>query len=377
MVGALAALALSLFPHAAHPCLAPQPRGPALPAPVVLHTSCGWYERDADGRTFRLPNHWGAIHGVGSGRPYGARLDVCCLRTHHIGLTLDGRVVWRSTRAHPGYGGELAFGPHEFAFADSVRGVYLTDLRSPERLVVRGRGLYPDGFTRDGDLVVVGKGALVVVARSGRAIGTHAFRPRNGYAFDRRSDTYVFVAPDGRLAVLRSRRVLLGPDVANLGALSVVADRTVSFTRRGGLTVMREDGNPVATARWNARIETMVGGEVSASPDGRTFVYALTRARGERLGATTLFVLHAGDREGHRLLSRWRSPTTCFEGGPCAGGYDWHGRFFLYQPGDGHVGIVDSATARLIDLTRLDRSLPHLGPRPERAAIAWESDFPR
>ena len=66
----------------------------------------------------------------------------------------------------------------------------------------------------------------------------------------------------------------------------------------------------------------------------------------------------------------------CVEGGPCAGGFDWNGRFFVYQPGDGHVGVVDSATGRVVDLTQFDRSLPHLGTRPEQAVIGWKREFP-
>jgi hypothetical protein len=371
VVGLVAALVL------AHPCLASVARGPAVPAPLALHTSCGWYEHDPDGRTFRLPNHWGAVHGIGSGRRYGAQLDVCCDSTRHISLRLHGRLVWRSRGAHPGYAGQLAFGPHEFAFADYHRGVFLTDMRGPERLVVSGRGLYPDDFTRNGDLVVVAGNSLVVVSRHGRVVARHLFRRANGYAFDWRSDTYLFVTPGGRLAALRGRRVRSGPPIPRLSGLSVLARGLIAVAADDRLTVMREDGSVVATGGWNSTRNTLIAPEVSVSPDRRTFVYALSTARRAQLGAATVFVLHPGDRRGHRLLRRWRSPTACFEGGPCAGGFDWDGRFFIYAPGDGHVGIVDSATGGLLDLTRFDRSLPQLGERPERAAIGWKSEFPR
>jgi hypothetical protein len=365
VVELLAALAL------AHPCLAPIARGPAVPAPLVLHTSCGWYEHDPNGRTFRLPNHWGAIHGIGSGRRYEPRLDVCCDRSRHVSLRLHGRLVWRSRRRYPGYAGQLAFGPHEFAFADYTRGVFLTDLRRPERLVVRGRGLYPDDFTRNGDLVVVAGSTLVVVSRRGRAVGRHRFRRGNGYAFDWRSDTYVYVAPSGRLATLRNRQVRLGPAVAALGGVSIPARGIVALTGRSRFTVLREDGSFVARAEWDPRAETLLSGP-SASPGAESFVYELAAG-----GAATLYVVHPGQRQGRVLLRRWRSPLRCVEGGPCAGGFDWNGRYFVYSPGDGHLGVVDSTTGRLIDLTRFDRSLPHLGARPETAGIAWKSEFPR
>jgi hypothetical protein len=116
------AAALALVSHAAHPGRVQPPRGPRVPAAIVLHTSCGWYELDTDGRTSRLPNHWGAKHGIGTGRRYGAQLDLCCDPTGHISLRLRGRLVWRSRERHPGYGGQVAFGPHEFAFADDGRG---------------------------------------------------------------------------------------------------------------------------------------------------------------------------------------------------------------------------------------------------------------
>jgi len=195
--------------------------------------------------------------------------------------------------------------------------------------------------------------------------------------FDWRSDMYLFVTPRGRLAMLQDRRVRLGPPVGGLGELSAMNGRLVVFIGKRRFTIMREDGSVVGSAGWDPRRETLVVGP-AASPDGRSFIYELVRARaGGRWGAATLYVLHRGSRRGRVLLRRWRSPVECVEGGPCTGGLDWNGRFFLYEPGDGHIGAVDSATGRLIDLTRFDRSLPHLGHRRERATVAWRSDFPR
>ena len=65
----------------------------------------------------------------------------------------DGRLVWRSQSLYPNDGGSVAFGPGEFAFASYRRGVFLTDLTSGERLVVRGRGLFPYEFTSGGATV--------------------------------------------------------------------------------------------------------------------------------------------------------------------------------------------------------------------------------
>lgn len=374
MVGALAMLAIALAPRSAHPCLRPQPPGPAVPAPIVLHTSCGWYEHDPNGRTFRLPNHWGAIHGAGSGRRYGAQLDVCCDEMRHISLRLHGRLVWRSRRAYPGYGGELAFGPHELAFADEYRGVFLTDLRTPERLVLRGRGLLPYDFTRSGDLIVVDRGSVVVISRAGRLVGRYRTRAPGALDFDWRADTLYFVTPAGRLVALRDRRVRLGARVRGLATIRVLARGVVAAIGTRSFAVFRDGRRRIAVAGWDPRVNALVAGP-EQSPDGGSFVYELARA-GRTWGSAALLVVRRGDRRGRLLLRGWRSPTRCFEGA-CAGGFDWSGRFFLYRPGDGHLGIVDSVSGRLIDLTRFDLSLPHLGPRAERATVAWKSDFPR
>ena len=52
------------------------------------------------------------------------------------------RVIWRSSGAYRDLTGDVAFGPHGLAFASYRRGVFLTDLRGPERLVAPGRSLF-------------------------------------------------------------------------------------------------------------------------------------------------------------------------------------------------------------------------------------------
>jgi hypothetical protein len=89
----LAAAALAAAPAQAHPCRAPLPHGPTVPAPIVLWTSCGAFRLAPDGKVSRLPRHWLAKQGGGTGRRYGAHLDI--RRTHSGGflLLLRGRVV--------------------------------------------------------------------------------------------------------------------------------------------------------------------------------------------------------------------------------------------------------------------------------------------
>jgi len=96
--------------------------------------------------------------------------------------------VWRSRGLYPNDGAGVAFGPHAFAFASFRRGVFVTDLRSPERLVVGGRGHYPYEFTRDGRLVVTSGRAITVVSPGGEAVRGYAYRARNGITFDAESE---------------------------------------------------------------------------------------------------------------------------------------------------------------------------------------------
>ena len=52
-------------------------------------------------------------------------------------LLRHGHLVWRSHDLYPNDGSSIAFGPHSFAFASYRRGVFLTNLDGPERLVLR------------------------------------------------------------------------------------------------------------------------------------------------------------------------------------------------------------------------------------------------
>ena len=89
----LAALAVAA---PAHPCRAPLPKGPAVPAPIVLRTSCGGFLLTPSGRVTRLPRHWFARHGGGTGRRWGAQLNVRRNRAGAYFLLRHGHVVWRS-----------------------------------------------------------------------------------------------------------------------------------------------------------------------------------------------------------------------------------------------------------------------------------------
>src|SRR6476646_7991385 len=114
-----------------HGCRAPLPQGPALPAPMVVQTSCGWFGLQTTGRVMRLrrsPTGFGRNRVAEDGtRGYGA--DLVIRRTHpgrfvvmRVHRTSAGRltrtVTWRSSEAYHNTGDDVAFGPHLLAFND-------------------------------------------------------------------------------------------------------------------------------------------------------------------------------------------------------------------------------------------------------------------
>src|SRR5438128_4751465 len=115
----------------------------------------------------------------------------------------------RSHAVYPNDAGDVAFGPHQFAFAAYRRGLFLTDLNGPERLVMRGRGLYPYDFTQSGQLLVVSAGRVDVLGRDGRLLRGYRYRQTNGLAFDPRRETFYFVTPDGTLAAAQGTSLRL------------------------------------------------------------------------------------------------------------------------------------------------------------------------
>src|SRR5438477_12186019 len=131
MIIPLLALALATSSPQARPCRAALPRGPAVPAPIVLQTSCGGYELATDGRVSRLPRHWFAKHGGGTGRRYGADISVRRTPAGRFILLRDGRAIWRSRGLYRNDGADVAFGPREFAFAAYRRGIFMTGLNGP------------------------------------------------------------------------------------------------------------------------------------------------------------------------------------------------------------------------------------------------------
>lgn len=371
MVVPVIALALATAAFQGHPCRAALPRGPAVPAPVVLWTSCGGFRLASDGRVSPLPRHWLARHGGGTGRRYGADLAIRRTRAGRVILFRRGRVVWRSHHLYPNDSASVAFGPQRFAFAAYRQGVFLTDLRGPERLVAAGRGLYPFDFTREGQLLVTGGGAVTVVAPDGGMVGRFRYRQRNGLAFDVRTDTLFFVTPTGTLAAAHAARLSLVRRLRGIdGWISFAQPDLLVFSAARGVTVTRRDGTLVARARWPGSLGGSDSG-LSVSADGRSFAFRVSDARaGARSARATVYVLRAGERRARVLYRHRLGPTGCGVGVNLR----WLGRFLLYSSTNGQPTILDSGGGSARSLGRVAALLPRRAPG-ERASAAWASEF--
>src|SRR4051812_47907952 len=108
-------LATGALAHA-HPCRAQLPAAPTVPAAIVFRTSCGGFLLEPGRRLTRLPRQWFAVRSGGTGRRWGAHLDLRRNRPGRVFLFERGRLVWRSHDRYPNDGSSIAFGPHRFAF---------------------------------------------------------------------------------------------------------------------------------------------------------------------------------------------------------------------------------------------------------------------
>jgi hypothetical protein len=376
----MAAFALGLAPGAEagagaprHPCRAALPHGPAVPAPLVLWTSCGSFALDTSGAVSRLPRHWLAVHGGGTGRRWQAQINVRRNRSGRVFLLEQGRTVWRSNGLYRNDGGTIEFGPRAFAFASYRRGVFITDLVHPERLIAPGKGLAPYRFNRAGQLLVTGGGTLRLLAPDGTVLRRIHPRARNGYGYDERTDTLYYVTESGDLAAAKGARVRLLRSVAQIdGTISLGEPGLLVFSGGHSITVTRRDGRLVARARWRStRLSSDSG--VAVAPDGRAFAFRLSDVHaGSRTGSAAVYVLRSGEREAQVVYSHRLGASGCAYGAALG----WNGRDLLYGSSDGTTVLIDTRTNAGRDLTRLAHSLPRLA-AGERAHTAWRSDFRR
>jgi hypothetical protein len=332
--------------------------------------SCGVFRLDTDGRVLPLRRHWLAFHGGGTGRRFGAKLKLRRTRDGAYLLERDHRIVWRSTGRYPNDYTGVAFGPGLFAFGSyTKRGIYLTDLRGPERLVVRGRGRFPLDFTRTGHLLVVAQRKILVLARDGHLLRRLTYK--RGYGFDDKTDALYLVTPRGMLVEARDTRVRRLRPAPRITASPIpLAPRLLGWFGTHRLVVTDRTGAEVASARWSAKLGTNDFG-VSASADGELFAFRLSsRPDNASPGVATVFLLRRGEDRGRVILEHREGPMTC--GIP--GGFSWHNHDLLYDFGDGRIEIVEPESSEKAGLTRLARSLPRRAPS-EPVGVAWESSF--
>jgi hypothetical protein len=374
VVAALAAAAgASAEGSPVHPCRAALPRGPVVPAAIVLWSDCGVFRLERDGQLVQLPRRWLASHGSGTGRLYGADLRLRWTRDGTFFLTRRGQEVWRSTGTYRNESSGVAYGPGLFAFTSFPRGVFVTDLESPERLIARGRGLFVPGFTRSGHVVVTGGDVLSVISASGELLRRSRYRPRRGFGFDEATGAISFVTRSSQLAELRELRIRVLTRVPeSLGYLTLADAGLLVWYGRQSITVMNREGKMLASARW-PRSHGSADLGVSSSADGRFFSYRLSTRRPERGADLRLVLLRAGER-GRRIILRHRLEEL---GCGVPGGMRWHGHDLLYEYGDlGRTEIVDADTGARTSLTRLIRELPRRAP-VESVQVSWADDFVR
>jgi hypothetical protein len=349
------------------PCARALPHGPTVPAPMFLSTDCGWFSLDSDGDVTKLPVDWYATHK----RAWHPRYGFTYQRTRagRYLVLREGRVVWRSAGLYFNEDGSGAFGPHTFAFASwGRRGVLLTNLRGPERLVVRGRLAYPIGFTQ-GKLLVSGRRTITVVSPDGTVFRRIRYRRSSSFAFDEQTETLYFVTPGRVLTAARGSTIRRIAKIRQHGWVSILGRRLLTVGGPHGVVVLRrDDGSLVASASWRR------GGSdagVSVSDDGKLFAFRLLNA--ERPETATVYILRAGQHRAHAVYRNRFKQAGC--------GYsvslDWEGSSLLYRSDDGS-GVADAA---LLDpegsvrkLTPLLRALPRLSAATP-GNVFWATDF--
>jgi hypothetical protein len=356
-----------------HPCRAALPRGPSLPAPLIVWDDCGVFRLERDGRSLRLRRHWLAYHGDGAGRRFGADLQLRRTQAGAYLLRRHGRTIWRSSGLYPNDYTGVAFGRRLFAFGSyTQRGIFLSDLRGPERLVARGRDIYPLGFMSGGLLLVDARHAILVIGPNGRELRRYRYARRRGFSFDEGRGVLSFVTPRGFLAELRDEGARVLGRAPTMGARpSPVAPGLLLWLARRSLVVTGRRGTVVALSRWPRALGTVDLG-VDASPDRMFFAYRVTNARpGARHPSAALFVLRRGEYVARLVVAHLAAPPGC---GGVPGGLGWNGHHLLYDFGDGRVVVFDLDSGARTNLTAFARSIPRRE-RGESVAFAWASSF--
>lgn len=355
------------------PCQAALPSGPSVPAPIVFRNSCGQFRLDRDGQVTRLPRRWIGLRSGTTGRRYGADLRIARTRSGRIILRRAGRVVWRSSDLYYRDGGSLAFGPGSFAFASWRRGIFLTDLKGPERLIAPGVGLHPLAFLRNGSLLVVKGGwgpSVSVVSPDGSVLRRHRYRPRHGYVFDERTESLFLVTTRRMLVRAQGATAQIVRPLRGLDGWLSSSGPYLTFQAARTFAVVRRDGRLVSRWSWPRSRGASVDYGFVGTDDGRTFAFR-TRTRGGR-GTVVVYVLRAGEERATPVFRHRGQQLGCGVGVS----FSWHDRSLLYSASDGPTTLVDLRDGSTLDLTPLAAKLPRRAPG-ERPIASWLSGFAR
>ena len=291
-----------------------------------------------------------AIHAV---QRAATALTVRRTRAGRFLVLRSGHVLWRSTGSYPNDGAQVALGTHSLAFATQRAGVYLTDLSGPERVVATGRSLHPLAISAEGDLLVTGRSRIRVISSTGKLVRSYGYRTRNGFAFDDRTGTLVFVTPNGRLASGAPRSVLSRrPVPLRDGWLSLTPGRLLVLGEARELVLARRDGSVVARAAWPAAAGSSDSG-YELAPDGHAVAFRVSTAHpGDASGTAAVYVLRAGATRA-RLVYRDHFGTV---GCGVSASMRWRGDDLLYRRSGSRTVAID--TRARADPARLSSAPP-------------------
>jgi hypothetical protein len=343
--------------QAAEQCGSALPAAPAgLPAPVVFRTTCGSYRARGDGavtHTHAVRSPWGA--------PSRFRIGV---RDDHVVLVEDGRVRWRSKRVFTSPESDfdsVAFGKHSLAFSFVHGRLWVSRLDAHEHAVGWSEGAL--AWTKRGDLLTVRlrhrKPNLAVRDRNGLHPRLIARQPKN-YLVDDATETVIYVTAFGSLVRSDGRTKQILANLGSLGfglraTLEVLPRNMLAISSPERLALLRGDGSVFAAMDYPAAPAGLTYGWATfAVGDKRVAVAVELANRKGTLGEDVLFVLKAGDRQGHQVAREQTQWAGC--------GWMvtllWHGDWLLYSDSFVEVLAIDTNGGGRVDLSETARQLP-------------------
>lgn len=372
---AVGAATTSQAPAAASgpPCAAPAVKGPLLPWPVVLGTSCGHFEVRRGGAVVR-------VRIRAAPPPPGAMYDdsgTSAVRRHgHVVIYRGRQPVWRSTGTHRILGSSpglqsWAVGARSVAFRFARGPLYVGSIGGgPEHMVpVRDD---PVTWTPNGDLLTTrrrgGVSALLLRGPDGSGLATVATHVRQ-FVVDGPRGSVSFVIDDGTLArtsgwvtrVLNDTHALgftVSPTLAVLpgGYLWLAgADRLAILRPSGALfgaaSFPHPKGRRIQIEPTWARLPTGVAGAPA---------FAFTVGEWPRAGSQGAF----GRVSVYRLFEGATAATLLYRHWAAEQCVNWsnlavHGHWLLLTSDNVRVVAIDArGRASPIDLTRVLGALP-------------------